>query len=390
MKYLLLFIYCALATTTFAKSKHKVLFREKNFADTVKIKYQNGTLLVPLTINDKEYDFVFDTGATMFMLKADGYENLVKSSLENIIVGDFHKKRGSLKHGLMCDFSVGNVNISGYEYVVMNNNVKLQHDGIWGAADLLQSGISIKIDLKDSILILTDKKHFFDSEEGYKIHYRSPNSYINVDFSMLNGCNGSARFDTGQNSFLTINKQEYYDPSVKGNQGDLFQKQIEWRDSGSIMQSVNGKEDVIEHIYMRIEHLNVGDITFENIPADVYQGLTTIGSRILEHGNIVIDPIRKRLKYQPYTNNNIVNINGHNKDFHIADKNDKIYVAMINPKSDAYIKGLRKGFCLIEYNNHPIRCINDFLEAKNAIRDKKVKVIFQNSDGKQVELLIDR
>ena len=392
IRYLLFCLfYVVIGMNSFAISNGKIYCQEHNFADTIKFTYKAGQIFVPISIGDKEYRFLFDTGAPMFMLN-EVSSDFIKHELDSILVGDFTKsKKQEIKHGFMRDFALGKLHFSNYEYCIMNYGSANDCDGFWGVSSLFEYGLSMKIDLKDGVIILTDIKDFFDNEQGLEIPYDSYNSYLNMRFSMSYGRGGWVRFDTGVNSFMTLNKKDYYDKSIKGKHKEKFKEQIVWSDFGSIRRSVHGLENPAEHIFMKINEIGIGDVIFEGLPVEVTQGMTTIGSRILEYGSIIIDSHKNKMKYQPNIWGGRVSINDNNEDVMFVCESGNIYVAMLNPNSDIYKQGLRKGNYLIEYNQKPIKCIADFYNARNMTdKDKTYMAKFKNEIGDVVEIMFNR
>ena len=62
------FILFFVALSSFAKGKKVESIREKDFVDTIRISYRNSAILVPVKIGDRYYKFMFDTGATSFII----------------------------------------------------------------------------------------------------------------------------------------------------------------------------------------------------------------------------------------------------------------------------------------------------------------------------------
>ncbi len=383
----LLLFYTLQSSLLFAATNTELLLSKKGFCDTIKISYINGHIYVPVKINNKEYKFLFDTGARDFMLdSANG--NIVKEQQGSILFGGFDKRKNKTEYGFMREFQLGSVSISNYNYVVINVGMPLNCDGMLGAYRLIENGISVKINLQDSLLVLTDIKNVFDKEDGFEIPYKNK---LNVQFTMSYGCSGWAMFDTGANSFMRVDKSEYYDKSASGKSGNLFMEQIEWRDIGSAARGANGLEKPNEQIFMKLKELRLGEGIFCEIPIKAAFGGTLIGSRILEYGNIIINPERKKLIYQPYASGKVVRIEKKNDDVVYSWENGNLYVSMINTNSDVYKQGLRKGFCLTEYNNYTIAGVNDYLNAKEkSSKDLTFSAKFKNETGDIIEILINR
>ena len=80
----LLLFYTLQSSLLFAATNTELLLSKKGFCDTIKISYINGHIYVPVKINNKEYKFLFDTGARDFMLdSANG--NIVKEQQGSIL-----------------------------------------------------------------------------------------------------------------------------------------------------------------------------------------------------------------------------------------------------------------------------------------------------------------
>lgn len=359
---------------------------KQNFCDTIKISYENGLVYVPVRTNDKEYKFIFDTGARTFGLK-NTIGSFVKGVKDSVIVTDFFKKERKTQHGFVQDFHLGKNIYSNYEYVITNFGIPLNCDGIMGSGSLLENGISAKIDIKNGILILTDRKGMFNQEEGIDIPYKSN---MKIKFTMSYGCSGWATFDTGANTFMVIGKKEYYDKPINGKDKDMFRKQIDWSDIGNSTRGAHGIENYNEHIYMNFDEVKVGKAIFNNIPVKASYGTTVVGCRILEYGSMIIDSDRKKMKYQPYDSEKTIHIKEKNEDVVYTWENGCIYVAMLNPDSDIYKQGLRKYFHMIEYNKFPVNSLNDYLEAKKTTKKISYTAKFMNESGNVIEVFFNR
>lgn len=389
MRFLFFFIFSFIlnSSSLFAVGKTDLVLSEKGFSDTIRISYENGRIYVPIKINNQEYKFLFDTGARDFMLNGTN-RNIVREKKDSILFRGFDKRERKVEYGFVQDFQFGGISFSNYNYAVIDVGMPLNCDGVWGAYRLFENGISCKIDIKDSIIILTDIKGMFDKEEGFDIPYKSN---LKMRFNMSYGCSGWALFDTGANTFMYIDRYAYYDKSANGKNGDMFKGQIEWSDFGSSKRSVHGLENSNEHIFMNLKELKLGECFFCNMPIKASLGSTVVGCRILEYGNIIINPNQNKMRYQPYDSGKYIHIEKKNKDVVYSWDNGSFYVVMINENSDIYDQGLRKGYCLIEYNTYPISCMDDYLCAiRNTNNDLMYSAKFKNKTGDIIEIVFNR
>lgn len=388
MKYCLFIFLCFLeSTSVFAVVNHKISYKEKNFCDTIEISYEDNHIIVPVIVNNHKYRFMFDTGASLCIFN-DSIGDLSKEEKDSVEVGDIHKTRKKAEHGTMQDFYLGKNCYSDFDYVVGHFGVTLNYDGILGAYDLIRNGISAKIDIRNGIMILTDKKGMFKNEQGIRIPYKD---FLNCQFSMSYGCSGNARFDTGANLFMKVDKSKYFDNSANGKDKDKFKRQVRWRDYGSSDYGVHGLGSACETIYMQLDEVKMGDVVFMNMPVDSESGNTVIGCRTLEYGSVIIDSDKKMLKYQPYDSENNVYIKEKVKDVSCSMNEGHIVVSMINTDSDVYRQGLRKGHTLVEFNNYPINNIHDYYKAHGTTDQNKIYTTkYRDENGNIIEIVFNR
>lgn len=382
------FILLIVALPSFAKSKKVESIVEKDFVDTIRISYMNHQILVPVKIGDRYYKFMFDTGCTGFLLN-DSLRHLMQETGKKRECMDFNRVSQDLDRGVIQELTLGKTHLTNVDVTAMPYNFPFGADGCIGMRELNNSDIIIKMDLKDSIIIITDRKDFFANENGQVMEYYPKRVCPKVKFSFSHGCKGGwMTFDTGCNSFMFLN-DFYYKKSLKGKNKDLFMKQIEWTDTGSSSYSVHGIEKANEHVFMKMDEVKVGSMCINNIPVEIASGATVIGCRILEYGSMIMDSHAHTLTFQPYDKASTnINITQHNKGFHMYFKDDKIMVSLINPNGKEYKQGLRKGDVLIECNGVPITCKDDYLLRVRPQIDKleSYKAKFKNKEGQIIEI----
>ena len=383
------FILLIVALPSFAKSKKVESIVEKDFVDTIKVSYENNVMIMPVKIGDRYYRFMFDTGCSCFLLN-DSLRHLMQETGHKTKCTDFNAVRKSLDDGVLPEVTLGKTHLTNVEVKAMTYNYPFGIDGCIGMHELNNSDIITKMDLKDSIIIITDRKDFFANEKGQVMNYYPKHVCPHVNFSLSHGCKGRfMTFDTGCNSFMFLN-DFYYKKSLKGKNKDLFMKQIEWVDTGSVSYSVHGIEKGNEHVFMKFDEVKLGDLMcINNIPTEVSSGGTVIGCRILEYGSMIMDSHAHTLTFQPYdkTSENI-NITQHEKGVYMRIDNDKMVVSLINPNGKEYKQGLRKGDVLIECNGVPITCKDDYLLRVRPQIDKleSYKAKFKNKEGQIIEI----
>ena len=248
------FILFFVALSSFAKGKKVESIREKDFVDTIRISYMNHQILVPVKIGDRYYKFMFDTGCTGFIIN-DSLRHIMQETGKKRECMDFNKVSQDLDRGVIQELTLGKTHLTNVDVMAMPYNFPSGADGCIGMRELNKSDIVTKIDLKDSIIIITDRKDFFANENGQVMEYYPKRVCPKVKFSFSHGCKGGwMTFDTGCNSFMFLN-DFYYKKSLKGKNKDLFVKQIEWTDTGSSSYSVHGIEKANEHVFMKMNEV---------------------------------------------------------------------------------------------------------------------------------------
>lgn len=366
----------------------KVTFARKNFCDTIKISYKHGHIMMPVVINDHTYQFMFDTGANLCLFSGSIREDFIKQRKGSIEDLDFDNKTRRDEHGIMRDVRIGRNVYSNLGYVVGNMGVPLYFDGVFGALALMRNGVSMKIDVRKGILILTDRKGMFAAERGLDI---SCDYLFRFHFTMSHGCRGKMFLDTGANRFMTIGKSEYFDKSLEGIDSIGFRQQILWTDSGSVSRNIHGLEQSGELVYMKLDEVRVGDAVFCDVPVRVKDGATVMGCRMLEYGSMIIDARKGDMMFQPYEKGNYIHIKERMEDVSYGNEGGNVVVSMINPNSDAFRQGLRKGCRLIEYDKLQIKGYNDYLLARKVTaREKTFTARFLDDEGKIIEIIFKR
>lgn len=391
-KQLFFIIFLALTSlSAIAKDEQSFSITEKDFVDTIKISYHHHSIYVPVTIDGKTFQFVFDTGASAFII-SDSLKDLLTESDKKIKFSDFNKNVNKVNTYKIPAVTMGNIHLNDVTSIIMKGEgLANMIDGVIGAGALFKYGLLTKISLKDSILIITDRKDFFDSENGQTMNCDSNRKCPHVQFSMSHGKGGDLMFDTGCNSFMNINRK-YYDKALKSKEKELFKQQIEWVDTGSIRYSVFGLEKPTEHIFMKLKEVRIDSLCFNDVPTEVADGYTVIGCRILEYGSIIVNPTTHTLTYQPYNDiTNNIHIKEKPMDYGSMFVDGKIVVVMINTNSDVYRQGLRKGDYLIEHNGVTINSLGDLKMARIATEHLETYPCkFRNSNGETKEIIIEK
>lgn len=145
----------------------QISFAKKEFVDTIKIKVFDGAVIVPVEIDGKTRQFLFDTGGQSGVWYSPMESWLNPMDIDSVTVGDINKKVKKQVFYKSPPIKLGNLTIENYP-LVHGEGMATYACGLFEGAfgfDLVAKGLSFKLDTKDSLLIVTDKKGFFVEEE---------------------------------------------------------------------------------------------------------------------------------------------------------------------------------------------------------------------------------
>ncbi|MBQ1634121.1 MAG: hypothetical protein II050_05495, partial [Bacteroidaceae bacterium] len=143
-----------------------VEFSQRDFVDTIRVKIESGAVIVPVEIAGRERHLLFDTGAEHGFWFGSQEEWMKPINADSTKWRDINGKTGTASLVLVPKMRMGRLGISNYPVSVgghLDDYICGRFDGFIGF-DLVSKGLSVKLDTKDSLLIVTDRKGFFDEE----------------------------------------------------------------------------------------------------------------------------------------------------------------------------------------------------------------------------------
>jgi hypothetical protein len=255
--------------------------------------------------------------------------------------------------------TIGKLTVSGCKATLQHRAVRRQNiDGIIGF-DIVNKGLSMKIDTRDSLLILTDQRRFFRQEQGYSARYSLQRNVPFVKVSPFEGYSERVLFDTGSRQLYSMNKQ-HFDRAEKA---CLQQNaaQIEGRSMGRHAIGFSGAEPLGEVVFLGMDRLKWGRFEFRDIHTLTTQGGSHIGARILSYGSLIIEARKKRMLFQPYDTMEWVNISNRQTEKAIIQENGLPVVGLVWERSEAWQAGLRQGDTILKADGQPIRSFAEYV-----------------------------
>lgn len=348
----------------------------RNFVDSIPLEFVDQQIYLYGEVNGRRYRFCLDTGSSQGIIYS-------KSSFPyNKILGEIksHDANGrvsSVKVAQYPDFTIGHLTIRGYSGSLINSSiVPTSFDAIIGF-DLFNKGLSAKIDTRDSLLILTDRRNFFDREEGFPVKYRLLRWVPQIQLNPYPGFTDEARFDTGS--------QRIYEMSGSSLRKLLavfpdFSSQVEGRCFGHRAIGSFGTEQKEVVSFLGIDALGIGGHLFRDIHTMTTQGASRIGAGILQYGAIIIRPQRKEIVFQPYNESVETQVSNKQMDIAFVPQNGKAVVGLIWEKSVHYQNGFRQGDTILSIDGKPVNSFAQFI-AFPFINGRKHRFMVMGANG---------
>ena len=293
---------------------------------------------------------------------------------------------------------LGGLTIKNYPLFMgdMGNYTCDRFDGAFGF-DLVGKGLSFKIDTKDSLLIVTDKKGFFAEEEKnspfmkYKLLYNTkPAIKLESSIGPI-----TVLFDTG-----ALNKWVELPQSVLNKFMERYPKKEKEIDAmtvhkGTTINSAFGLhgllKDTLEERIIHFPSIKAGSLNLNDLYVSTACHSLLIGSAFLMHTSLIIDAPKKHFVFLPHNGQKVITVNNKDVNGHAflptesGDPNG-VFTIIVREGSTAYQKGVRTGDYLLEVDGIPITDICTFFRMEST--DEETPMKFRSPDGtvKQVTL----
>ena len=403
-------ILLALGTTTSVLAQNLiktattlVSFSKRDFVDTIKIKVIDGAVVVPVEIEGRIRHFLFDTGSPLGLWQGQKEVWMRQLLADSLLFGDSNKNRRHKTIYQIPTMKMGNLQIENYPMIVedaMKDYLCGSFDGVLGF-NLVGKGLSIKLDTKDSLLIVTDRKKFFSEEEkGHpSAKYRTKQAYrplviVDTPLGFI-----ETVFDTGAlNGWFDL-PQDYLDRWFKKSTKKrkvLNDMTIQTDTTIKASVSIYGlSTDTLVGRLLHFPTIEIGELPVNDLYVTTAYRTMRIGSALLKHSSLIIDAPRKRFVFLPHNQQEIRvgNSEAGSISFIPSEPGDTLGVlkAVVRKSSAAYEKGIRTGDYLIEAEGIPI----DNLCTFTAIRSRKkpgeeIHLVFRSPDGTEKQVVIAR
>ena len=366
-----------------------------DFADTIGIDWQGGQVYVPVTVNGKQYRFLLDTGASQAVVFTDTPMSGC-SHVGSIISHDATGRADTASMVMLPTVQLGGLHLYGLRATVQKRQLRSQSspDGIIGF-DLVNGGLSMKIDVPSRQLILTNRKnHFAVAKDGKAIvmKYRKNFHVPYLDIIPFGSYRERVLFDTGSRQFFSMNKQHFDDAfeAETTKSGKLMTADfvVEGKSFGRHAIGHYGVEPYGEVAFLQLNALRLSDCTFSNLHCLTTQGLSHLGAPILSYGAVTFIPARRLFIFQPSDENSYSPISVGNRQLEIAfvaDANGCPQVGLIWEQGEPWRKGLREGDVIEQIDGRPVHSLAQFI-GWPFMREREYSFQLRSKDGRRREV----
>jgi hypothetical protein len=330
----------------------------KNFVDTIPIEFERNQVYVKVTVNGRPYRFNLDTGSSQgAVFRGTDLGPLVE--LGNVISRDANGLSDTVKVVRMPDFRLGNLVVGGYVASVFNRQYVNGHFDALLGFDLINKGLCCKIDTKQKIMVITDRRDFFDSEHGHTLRYKLKWFVPYLMVSPFKRHFDEARFDTGARDLYTMNKQSFDKHAYKSKN---VESQVEGRAKGSFAIGTLGAERQDEVAFLHLDRLKWNEFSFKDVRAITTQGASRVGAAIFNYGAVVINGFRHTIRFLPYNDADSVIVGNKSRSVAFVPYEGRAAVGIIQPWSEAYKAGMRQGDVILAINGESIGSFQEFID----------------------------
>ncbi len=337
-----LFVLSAMTAASAQTTRYSLNFTlsKKNFADTIQIDYVQGQVIVPVEAGGRQLHFLLDTGSGQAVVFPD--TPLADSPTVGTIRS--HDATGHVRkvHVVaLPPLTLGSLTLTGCRATLQQRVVRGSRiDGILGF-DLVNKGLCMKIDTRHKMLILTDRKGFFDREQGIDTRYRLDFHVPYVALSPYGKYREYALFDTGSRRLYAMN-HESFERGRKRWRSEA-EAQVEGRSTGRHALGHQGAERQGEVVFLCLERLLMGDFTFSRVHTLTTQGGSHLGAMVLDYGAVVFNPHKHRMRFQPYGNQLKATVDNRQTDIAFVPDGGKPTVGLVWERGEPYKLGFREG-----------------------------------------------
>ena len=361
----------------------------KEYYEVIPYQTEIGKIILPVTINNKTYRFLLDTGAPN-LFSPELLKELNVTEGDSINVNDANNQDQKMKFAVVPQLKIGNLsfeNQAGLIYNFEEHNLLSCYkiDGFIGS-NLLRNSI-IKINGANKTIIITNKIKSLNIEKKtikMKLVGNQKSPYVELKFVGKNNEKASdmVLVDTGMDGLYDMSKRAY----------SIFEKskifEALYSATGIGDSGLFGAGNSNEQKLLEIENANLNQQIINNIMVSTTSDDNSrIGLDILKYGDVTLDFLNKKFYFE---STKIIDVKEKTPKFYTSVQNDKVVIGIV---WDEKLKTLMNtGDEVISVDKMDITNISlcDFLRLKKDWKNKDSYILkIKNKEGQISEITIE-
>lgn len=362
---------------------------DKEYYEVIPYETEIGKIILPVTIKDKTYRFLLDTGAPN-LFSPQLLKELNVAEGDSINVNDANNQDQKMKFVVVPQVKIGNLifeNQAGLIYDFEKHNLLSCYkiDGFIGS-NLLQNSI-IKINGSNKTVIITNKIKSLNIDKKpikMKLVGNQKSPYIELKFEGKNNDKASdmVLMDTGMDGLYDMSKRAY----TIFEKNNIFKALYSATGIGDL--GLFGAGNSSEQKLLEIENANLNQQIINNLMVSTTSDDNSrIGLDFLKYGDITLDFLNKKFYFESAKT---IDVKEKTPKFYTSVQNDKVVIGIV---WDEKLKTLMNtGDEVISVDQIDITNISlcDFLRLKKEWKNKDSYILkIKNKEGQISEITIE-
>jgi predicted aspartyl protease len=361
----------------------------KEYYEVIPYETEIGKIILPVTINNKTYRFLLDTGAPN-LFSTELLKEINVAEGDSINVNDANNQDQKMKFAVVPQLKIGNLvfeNQAGLIYNFEEHNLLSCYkiDGFIGS-NLLRNSI-IKMNGANKTIIITNKiKSLKIDKKPIKMklvgNQKSP--YVELKFEGKNNEKASdmVLVDTGMDGLYDMSKRAY---TIFEN-SKIFEALYTATGIGD--SGLFGAGDSSEQKLLEIENANLNQQIINNIMVSTTSDDNSrIGLDFLKYGDITLDFLNKKFYFEsPKT----IDVKEKTPKFFTSVQNDKVVIGIVWDEKLKLLMNTGDEVISADQINISDMSLCDFLRLKKEWKNKESYILkLKNKEGQISEITIE-
>lgn len=357
---LFFFSSCAMIKTKKLLTGGEVL--QKEFKTEIPFEYRSGLIILKVTIDGNQYDFMLDTGAPNVVSKELAQQLNLKTEGKRK-VSDSQKASSKLSYSKIKKLSIGNLDFLNTGAIISELSIGavgcLELDGLIGA-NLMKKAIW-KIDYPNKVITIANSKDALQLSGTQKIipfdHPAQGTPRIDIQFN--NVLQKNVTYDTGSNRGFSAPKK-VLNQLVKADASTPIAYGF-----GISSYGLYGAGKMDSLYYAKVDNISIGDVSLKDqIVKFKTNESITLGTPFFKNYVTILDWFKKEIILIPQKE---VELDKPDFGFSHNFKDQRLWVSKIMENSDAFKKGIQVGDQILKIGeqDYSTTSLEDWCELMN-------------------------